>query len=84
MPIYEFRCLGCGHIFEILSLVRDAEGGVFCAQCGSDGVERLLSRVAYSMGDGSGRNAAGPVATTRSCAEGSCGSVTLPGHARES
>ena len=84
MPIYEFRCLSCGHIFEILSLVGEAEVSIQCTQCGGEEAQRLLSRVAYSMSDGSGREFAGPVATTRSCAEGSCGSVTLAGHTRES
>jgi putative FmdB family regulatory protein len=80
MPIYEFRCLSCNHIFEILSVARDAADGVRCPQCGGEEAERLISRVACSMGDGSARGAPGPVTTTRSCGEGSCGSITLPGH----
>ncbi|MGE0451316.1 MAG: zinc ribbon domain-containing protein [Vicinamibacterales bacterium] len=40
MPLYEYRCSRCDHQFE--ALVRDVPPLV-CPQCGSDGLERLMS-----------------------------------------
>jgi putative FmdB family regulatory protein len=40
MPIFEYRCQGCGHQFETLVL----KGTVpVCPACKSDALERLLS-----------------------------------------
>lgn len=43
MPIYEYRCPSCHHLFE--ELVRSASGGdsVKCPKCGKSRVERRLS-----------------------------------------
>jgi putative FmdB family regulatory protein len=44
MPIYEFKCDGCGAIFEVL--YRDADGAKSrCPDCGSEKCRRLMSRV---------------------------------------
>ena len=45
MPIYEFECRDCGHRFEELvgSHVGTEADDVVCPECGSAGVERLLS-----------------------------------------
>ncbi len=48
MPMYEFLCPRCGHEFE--DLVRNAREKVECPSCGHGKVERLLSRVAFSVG----------------------------------
>jgi len=40
MPIFEYRCQGCGHAFEMLVL----KGRVpACPKCESQSLERLLS-----------------------------------------
>lgn len=79
MPIYEFRCMGCGELFEVLSVSARAQEQVRCPKCGGEYLERVLSRVARGRGDGS--EAGGPPeATTRSCPSGSCSTFTLPGH----
>jgi len=45
MPLYEFQCRACRHIFE--TLVRgDAQSS--CPSCSSQDVERLLSSFAVS------------------------------------
>lgn len=46
MPIYEYRCLGCGHQFELLIL--KASTPVACPSCATDSVERMLSMFAVS------------------------------------
>ena len=45
MPLYEFRCLACGHEFE--ALVRGQERPA-CENCHSTELERLLSMFAVS------------------------------------
>lgn len=42
MPIYEFRCKGCGQKFEE-RLPTTEVAGVQCLQCGSTEVARLIS-----------------------------------------
>lgn len=51
MPIYEYRCQGCGQRFEklVLTIDRDPEG-LACPQCDSLEVRRLISKVAVSTG----------------------------------
>lgn len=79
MPIYEFKCMGCGEIFELLLKPGEAFEGVICPQCGDQSAERVLSKVSHTVGSSSGSSAE---VTTRSCSSGSCGSITLPGHTR--
>jgi putative FmdB family regulatory protein len=43
VPIYDFRCAGCGHEFE--ELVRPGERPP-CPRCGASDPRRLLSQVA--------------------------------------
>jgi len=67
MPIYDFRCRGCGAEFERL-VMRRAAGT--CPRCGGRALERLPSRFAVrgSRGfTGSVAPACGPCAAT-SCA----------------
>lgn len=42
MPIYEYRCSGCGKISEILHKSYNT-GEVVCPECGSKGMEKLIS-----------------------------------------
>jgi putative FmdB family regulatory protein len=49
MPLFDFRCRGCGHEFE--SLVRAASYGdppTACPACGATEPDRLLSSFAVS------------------------------------
>jgi putative FmdB family regulatory protein len=78
MPIYEFRCLGCGHVFEILKLKKESEGlEMKCPKCGSPEAEKVLStiNVAKAVG-GQARS------TAKSCGSGSCTSFEIPGPKR--
>jgi putative FmdB family regulatory protein len=57
MPIYEYRCLGCGREFEMLVY---ASTRVRCEGCGSEDVKKKLSTFGMSgvekpfAGSGSG------------------------------
>jgi len=47
MPIYEYRCQGCGHVTEALIRSRREIADVRCEQCGEDRLERVyLSTIA--------------------------------------
>lgn len=83
MPIYEFRCAGCGHVQEILTTSSNQEVELKCQECQGDEMERVLSTVSYSMGSSGGDKGASPCATTRTCAPGkSCTTLQLPGYTR--
>ncbi|NSW85845.1 MAG: zinc ribbon domain-containing protein [Syntrophobacteraceae bacterium] len=85
MPIYEFRCTGCGQIQEFLLTRSSEQMEMVCRQCGGDEMERVMSQVNYAMGESASSSAAaaGPSATTRSCGPGnSCTTIELPGHTR--
>jgi putative FmdB family regulatory protein len=49
MPLYDFRCRGCGHEFE--ALVRPGDDGAACPACKGRDVERLLSTFAVSYAE---------------------------------
>ena len=48
MPIYDFRCKGCGHEFEALVRPNDTPG---CPSCHGGNLERLLSTFAVSSAE---------------------------------
>lgn len=76
MPIYEFRCLECGHVFEFLKLKKESEG-MKCPKCHSAEVERVLSTINV------GRTSSGKTTSTvKSCGGGTCASIEVPGHKR--
>jgi len=42
MPMYDYRCLGCGQVHEVF--LRSAASSIpNCPSCGSDRLERLIS-----------------------------------------
>ncbi|MGQ9484062.1 MAG: FmdB family zinc ribbon protein [Desulfosoma sp.] len=83
MPIYEFRCVRCGHIQEVLTTGSQSEVALVCEQCQGEAMERVLSRVSYVMGHSSSGGRSGPRVTSKSCAPGSsCSTIELPGHTR--
>ena len=78
MPIFEFRCLECGHFFEKLFMNSDEKVVLECPECESSAFERVLSRSSHVMGVGPGGK--NPKITEKSCAPGStCMTLDLPG-----
>ncbi|MCD6320328.1 MAG: zinc ribbon domain-containing protein [Candidatus Desulfofervidaceae bacterium] len=75
MPIYEFRCLRCGHVFELFRVRSEEEVEMKCPECGGKELERVMSRVSISTSSGST-----PRSTIRSCAGGTCATLEVPGH----
>jgi putative FmdB family regulatory protein len=81
MPIYEFRCLACSHVFELLSLASDDTRELKCPQCQATEAERVLSRVSHVMTTGLSSPAKSSV-TSKSCSGGSCTAIDIPGPSR--
>ncbi|MBW2093484.1 MAG: zinc ribbon domain-containing protein [Deltaproteobacteria bacterium] len=78
MPIFEFRCLKCGNIFEKLFTSAGEEEEITCPACQSDSFERVVSRTNYTIGAGPGGNQ--PKITAKSCGPSSqCMTLDLPG-----
>lgn len=42
MPLYEYRCSDCGHQFEMLRPMREADEPTVCRAC-NNGAQRVLS-----------------------------------------
>lgn len=83
MPIYEFRCVNCDNIQELIVTGSGQEVEMKCEACGGEELERVLSRTNYSMGEGGTAKSSGPSATSRSCGPGkSCTSIELPGYTK--
>ncbi|MDZ7697037.1 MAG: zinc ribbon domain-containing protein [Deltaproteobacteria bacterium] len=43
MPIYEFRCKNCNHVFESLCFKNDGSDHETCPECGQTDSEKLMS-----------------------------------------
>jgi putative FmdB family regulatory protein len=50
MPLYEYRCPGCGRRFEILQRVGEGSSDVACPGCGRPGPDKEPSTFASSAG----------------------------------
>jgi putative FmdB family regulatory protein len=82
MPIYEFRCLKCDEVFELLKMNTQDAVEMKCPHCASEDFERVLSTTSHAMGP-SKVESRGPAVQSRECASGSCSTVTLPGHTKD-
>ncbi len=78
MPIFEFRCADCTHVFEKILMHPDEEIALACPECGGNSLDRVVSRTNYAMGlEPGGKQAK---ITTKSCGGGnSCTTLDLPG-----
>ena len=77
MPIFEFRCMKCGNVFEKIFLKSDESVEMECPECKAQTLERVVSRTNHVMARGAGEK---PKLTTRSCASGSsCMTLDIPG-----
>jgi putative FmdB family regulatory protein len=73
MPLYEYRCSGCGQVYEQLRRMQDADQGLACPKCQSVEVKRLLSTFASHVASSSASDATAPCgAPAGSCGGGQC------------
>ena len=78
MPIYEFKCLECNGVLEILVMNQEDEVEIKCPKCTSSRMERIISSTNFNMAPASG-GGQGPTTTHRSCSGGNCTTIDLPG-----
>jgi putative FmdB family regulatory protein len=52
MPIYEYRCIDCGEVSEVLTGMGPRDEVPPCKHCGSDNMERILSAAFVSVKGG--------------------------------
>ena len=81
MPIYEFRCLDCQNLFELLVLKDNEKVEMKCPGCDSEAFERVMSTTNFSMG-GSAAGKGSVASESRNCAGVSCTTYEIPGHTR--
>ena len=58
MPLYEYRCNRCGSVSEFLVGVSSEKSQLRCESCGSEDVQKILSRANFVSAE-SGPPAAG-------------------------
>ncbi|MBE0467865.1 MAG: zinc ribbon domain-containing protein [Candidatus Desulforudis sp.] len=81
MPIFEFRCLECGNLFEKLFRNNEEKVAVACPECRSESFERVISRSNHQLGTVKGGKK--PKLTTKSCSPGNtCATIEIPGPSR--
>ena len=81
MPIFEFRCLECGNIFEKLFFNSQEEVEIACPNCKSQSFDRVVSESNHAIGGGPAGNK--PKITSKSCGTSNkCMTLDLPGPAR--
>ena len=70
MPLYEYKCLDCGKLFELLCKLEQADNSHSCIYCGSLKTNRQLSRFFAN-------NSTGAITrqskTCNSCSDHCCG-----------
>lgn len=47
MPIYEFECNACKHIFECFMKVTEDQKGLTCPACGAVNPKKLIGRASF-------------------------------------
>ena len=72
MPLFEYRCTKCEHVFEELQSASDTTKPT-CPKCGSKKTERILSTFSPSV-----KGPAGSACDTGSCSSGACPTGTCP------
>ncbi|WP_320169454.1 zinc ribbon domain-containing protein [Maridesulfovibrio sp.] len=77
MPIYEYKCLECGNIYEEISSPEATSAA--CPSCGSNSVEKLMSSTSSLTGkdtpnvpDARGTGCCGANPSAKGCVPGSC------------
>ncbi len=57
MPLYEFRCKKCSHVFERLCRMGENGKSLACEHCGAKAPQRLMSVCATRVSGGNGGEA---------------------------
>ena len=73
MPIYEYKCSGCGAVSEIFTNIGGHSDPLVCQSCGSPHLAKMLSAASIGTADSS-QSSCSP---KEKCYTPSCG--TVPG-----
>lgn len=71
MPLYEYVCKDCGHHFDVLRSMKDADKPIMCKSCQSTQTTRALS-LFYAASEGRSVTSSG--GGCGGCSGGSCSS----------
>ena len=71
MPLYEYKCKDCGHQFDALRSMKDADKTIQCRSCHSEHTNRAMS-VFFASSEG--RSVTSSAAGCGSCGGGHCSS----------
>ncbi len=82
MPIFEFRCLKCDELFEILIMNQNDNAEMCCPKCKAESFERILSNTSFNMGAPSGSNQTYSGPKSHTCSSGNCTTYDIPGPTR--
>ncbi len=82
MPIFEFRCLKCENLFELLVLGDDNKTEMKCPNCQAGDFQRVMSAASDTMNGGGSGAQTGASVQNRSCPGGSCTTYDIPGPTR--
>jgi putative FmdB family regulatory protein len=69
MPIYDYRCDGCGKTYDVFHKVREIAEDIVCPSCGSPQHTRLISAPSFSM---NGKSSGASLNEAPPCGDGSC------------
>jgi len=75
MPIFEFKCVKCGHIQEFILKNSQEKVELKCEKCGSEELTRVLSQVSFAVSSSGGK----ATLTSKKCGSNTCTTMTLPG-----
>jgi len=77
MPVYEYECVKCHKVTEVLRKMSAADEPQVCEHCGSDKTKRAYSLVALNSGSTGGPSQSGGHVHSGSCGcgkpRGGCG-----------
>lgn len=51
MPLYDYKCQQCDHVFEALVKRADSDEKVECPKCKCDKTERQIARPSFNLGN---------------------------------
>ncbi|NPV72734.1 MAG: zinc ribbon domain-containing protein [Pelotomaculum sp.] len=71
MPVYEFRCAGCGRRFEKLCPMGESGENLKCPECGAPSPRRVMSSFSAAGAGGGKGGGSCSACSSRNC--GSCG-----------
>jgi len=60
MPLYEYKCRSCGHVFDVIHRMSEDARDVPCPKCGTKDPVKQMSAVSSLSGGSSSGGSCGP------------------------